>query len=75
MFSATFAAMAPLLSFVTLAVTPDMNTDNTKPGWVAGLIFLFMFVSSALLMRSMTKHLKVARANLTPPQETEQLGK
>lgn len=50
-------------------VTPDMNTSNTKPGWVAGLIFLFLFVSAALLMRSMTKHLKTARKNLSQPQE------
>lgn len=64
-----------ILSFITLAVTPDMNTDNTKPGWVAGLIFLFLFLSSALLMRSMTKHLKVARTNLTPPVQGDDLGK
>lgn len=64
-----------ILSFITLAVTPDMNTDNTKPGWVAGLIFLFLFLSSVLLMRSMTKHLKVARTNLTPPAQGDDSGK
>ena len=62
-FSAVFAAVTE--------VTPDMNTSNTKPGLVAGLIFLFLLVSAALLMRSMSKHLKIARENLSQPKSVQ----
>lgn len=66
------AVVTPLLATIVAEVTPEMNTDNTKPGWVAGLIFLFLFVSSGLLMWSMTQHLKTARRNLSSAQDIEE---
>jgi hypothetical protein len=47
------------------------QTQSVRPGPTAGLVFLFLFVAAGLLLRSMNRHLKVARANLsTRPADT-----
>lgn len=55
----TYAALLSTVAFVTADV--PITRDNVKPGWVALGIVAAMGVGLFFLLRSLSKHEKIAR--------------
>jgi hypothetical protein len=64
--------MLPFVVILQGISAQEVNTENVRPGGVAGLFFLGLLVASVVLFRSMNRHLRVARENLSPRPAADQ---
>jgi hypothetical protein len=57
-----------MLPFIVISevIAQEVDPEVARPGGVAGLFFLGLLAASVVLFRSMNRHLRVARENLTP---------
>jgi hypothetical protein len=58
--------MLPFVVIVNEVIAQEIDPDVARPGGVAGLFFLGLLAACVVLFRSMNRHLRVARENLTP---------
>jgi uncharacterized membrane protein len=54
--------MNPLLT-LALAMEEAPAPEDTKPGWIAFLVFMLLVATVVFLAYSLNKHLRKARAN------------
>jgi hypothetical protein len=60
------AVMLPFVVILNEVNAQEVDPEVARPGGVAGLFFLGLLIATVVLFRSMNRHLRVARENLTP---------
>jgi hypothetical protein len=58
--------MLPFVLILNEVNAQEVDPEVARPGGVAGLFFLGLLLASVVLFRSMNRHLRVARENLSP---------